>query len=301
MDVFDEDWRLSVSKVIANLTKEVHRLHVESMDLKEDVRNLRSDLQQELVTVESESVVAIQGIERKIQAMNSEFVNEIRQENEKDYRSLQRQFETKKMQTADLSQKLFDSVTGKILALRRQVSDLKKKVENRAKFVSDSQADLRRIQTETITKLKSRHQAILQKQVTRSNKEYNDFKLKSTKQEDSTKKKYDAEFESLKTKLTNDYQRAATSFSQAQRRIEGKIRRFGTERDEILAMVDQLTVFLTQSETQIQVEIDTVNQKRAKFDGAQKQLIEELKDRLEKLKTDHTEKRMRIESQIKAD
>jgi serologically defined colon cancer antigen 8 len=296
----DETWLETVNKKIALLTKEVFRLHAESVDRKDDVARLQSQLEDELAASITNSKAALDEAERSMHTFKEDLDAIVRQTYEDQFKLAQKKYDDQRAQMEDCSHKLVEDVSTRMISLRQQVAELKRKAELQMSAFSKSQQELERASGEILAGIQERHKQKLGKHVTAANKEYNDLVIANAKREHELTSRFESEKTDLRKKLAGDQQTAASALLAQQKKVEQRLRELEKQRDEILVLIDELKLYLLQQQNDIDAKLQHYLQQKNALGARQLQEVAVLKEKIEKMRAEHAQNCDRLRQEMAA-
>ena len=193
----NEEWLVSVNKKIAVLTKEVFRLHAESIDRKDDVKRLHAQLEDELLASTTKTSQSLNAAQNAMQTWSSDLETSVRDAHESAFRTAQKAYDERRGELEERSRRLVDFASSSLIQLRQSLADLKRKHEAQLAALSNAQQEIDKASEAALAAAGERHKRKLAARVTEANKEFNKLVMETAKEEEALKAKFDEEIAKL--------------------------------------------------------------------------------------------------------
>lgn len=278
-------WQHNISKKISFLTKDVFRLHADSLDHRDETLDLTDDYERELQEIRDASQANLALAQKDADNRHPVIENIVKREFDTKFNSIRVEFEKACKKVEDESNKVISFATDKLNQIKARVAELQKVAnQNSANFQSANE-ELDKILQETLMKIDEKYNRQVQKKVNEANNKYKAAIAAGNKQEEELKAKFAAEMADLEKKLELSKKSAIEHLNKMQAEYASSIKKLESDKQSLTTLIDNLkkeNINQTNQAKQIletaeMMQKNILEKKQAELESTQSQLAQSQK------------------------
>ena len=275
-------WQHNISKKISYLTKDVFRLHADSLDHRDEALNLTDDYERELAAIRDASQANLALAQKDADDRHPSIEHIVKTEFETKFNTIKIEFEKACQKVEDESNKVISFATEKLNQIKARVAELKKSANQTSENYRVANEELDKLLQDTLLKIDEKYNRQVQKKIDEANKKYEAAVLAGNKQEEELRAKFAAEMDELEKKLELSKKSAIEHLNKMQAEYLASIKRLESDKQSIAALIKNLKIendIQTKQAKQILAKAETMQKnilakKQAELESVQSQLAQ---------------------------
>jgi hypothetical protein len=250
MTELDPVWQRTISKKIAQMTRVVFRLHVESIDHRDETSQLKARYESELSQIEAESRDNL--ARAQVEANNYHPVIErtVRSEFETKFNQTKIQFDAAHEKLEADSNRAIETATARLNDLKSRVDVLRQKSAESTQVFTAANEEIRRIHADALRRIEEQHQREIARHVADANAKYDATVAAMQKAEDTLKREFEAEIAELRRTLASSQVSAVETLTKRQADLEAAVKSLEARKGELTQMIEEFKQQAVQQQKQ---------------------------------------------------